>query len=169
MQTRNEIKAAFDRKVNALSLRPYVGQGTARTSVRIVDGLSCEIQDGPWKLFADMSARSGGNGQGPDPGVLGRSALGSCLAISYVLWASRLEVPIDALEVDVEADYDARGMYGWDEVEAGYLEVRYTVRVSSPAPREAIMEVLDLADRHGSYLAVFGKPQRVVREVLLNP
>jgi hypothetical protein len=76
-------------------------QGTAVTRVRLVDGLACEIEEGAWKLVADMSPKSGGEGKGPNPGILGRGALGSCLAIGYAMWAARLGVPLTSLEVEV--------------------------------------------------------------------
>jgi uncharacterized OsmC-like protein len=53
--------------------------------------------------------------------VLGRGALGSCLALGYAMWAIRLDVPIESLEVDVEADYDTRGELGVaDDIPPGY-------------------------------------------------
>ncbi len=63
-----------------------------------------------------MSQTAGGTSVGPSPGVLGRGALGSCLAIGCAMWAARLGVPIDALEVEVEADYDSRGELGVSDV-----------------------------------------------------
>jgi uncharacterized OsmC-like protein len=53
-----------------------------------------------------MVQKSGGSGSGPNPGVLGRASLASCLAISYAMLAARREIALKAVEVDVEADYD---------------------------------------------------------------
>ena len=87
MTPESTVELAFERNAKALSLRPTLGIGTATTTVRVRDGLTCEIEDGPWKLTADMGEKQGGGNQGPNPGVLGRGALGSCLAMSYVMWA----------------------------------------------------------------------------------
>ncbi len=81
MERTEQIKLAFERNAKAMSLRPSVGQGTAVTKVRLRDGLTCDVEDGNWKLTVDGPAKSGGDGRGPDPGVYGRMALGSCLAI----------------------------------------------------------------------------------------
>jgi uncharacterized OsmC-like protein len=83
------IKTILDRNAKALELRPIIGQGTAVTKVRLTEGLACEIEEGAWNLKADMSEKSGGANTGPNPGVLGRAALGSCLAIGYAMWAAR--------------------------------------------------------------------------------
>ncbi len=86
----DKIRTAFERNVQALTRRPSTGQKTSVTRVRVRDGLKCDIEDGPWKLTADMKKGVGGNEEGPEPGVLGRAALGSCLAIGYVMWAAKL-------------------------------------------------------------------------------
>ncbi len=162
------IREALERNVRAVSLRPSVGQGTARTTVRLRDGLSCSIEDGPWRLEAGMSEKYGGANDAPNPGVLGRAAVGSCLAIGYAMWAARLGVPIDSLEVTVEADYDVRGELGVDEeVPPGYLAMRYLVTVESPAPESEVMRLLDTADRYSSWRDDIARGVPITREVQL--
>jgi hypothetical protein len=78
-------------------------------------------------------------------------------------------VPLDALEVEVEADFDARGELGvGNGVAPGYSEVRYRVSLESPAPREQLDRLLSLAERHSPYLDVFGRPMALRRSVRLN-
>jgi uncharacterized OsmC-like protein len=164
-----KIRAAVERNVKAVSLRPSVGQGTAKTKVRLKPGLECEVEEGNWKLTVGMSEKSGGTNVGANPGVFGRGALGSCLAIGYGMWAARLGVPITSLEVEVEADYDSRGELGIaDDVPPGYTQVRYTVTVESPASEEDVMRVLDMADKYSSYRDVYARAHDVRREVRLT-
>ena len=169
IDTRARIRTAYERSVKALTLRPAMGQGTAVTTVRVRSGMTCDIEDGRWKLVADVSEKSGGDAAGPDPGVYGRTALGTCLAMSYAKWAVVREVALDGIEVEVQADYDARGEYGIGDVPPGYLEVRYVVKVESAAPEADIMAVLDEADRYTPWLDVFARPQRIRREVRIMP
>jgi uncharacterized OsmC-like protein len=169
MKGTEKIKRAFERNARAMSLRPSIGQGTATTRVEVVEGLTCVVADGPWRLTTDLGEKSGGDDRGPNPGVLGRAALGTCLAASYVMWAAKMDVPLDRLSVEVRADYDARGYHGIDGVVPGYEEVRYVVRVESAAPEEAVMKMLDIADANCDFLHVYTDPQRVKREVRLNP
>src|SRR2546425_7277844 len=104
------IKSTFERNAKAMALRPPLGRGTARTKVTLRDGLTCDVEDGNWKLTVDASPKSGGDGRGPDPGVYGRTALGSCLAIGYTLWGAKLGVAFKTVEV--QADYDSGPHYG---------------------------------------------------------
>ncbi len=142
-----DIRTVLERKVKAVTMRPAVGQNTARTKVRLKPGLECEVTEGPWALTVAMSQKSGGTNAGPNPGILGRGALGSCLALGYAMWAIRLDVPLESLDVEIEADYDSRGELGVSEdVPPGYLEVRYSVTAVSSAPEPGVRRVLDTAD-----------------------
>jgi uncharacterized OsmC-like protein len=164
----DRIREAFERNRRALELRPGLGQGTAVTRIRVREGVTCDITEGPWTLVADMSEKSGGTNLGPNPGIFGRTALGTCLAINYTLWAAHLEFPLAGLAVEVHADYDARGYYDVDDVEPGYVAVRYIVAVETSATEEEVMRFLDEADRHCDYLAVFQRPQDVRRDVRIT-
>jgi uncharacterized OsmC-like protein len=154
------IKTAIERNQKALRLRPSIGRGTAVTSATVrAGGMTCDIEDGSWKLVADESTGGGGAGLGPDPGVFGRAALASCLAIAYVMWAAYRGVPIDSVQVDVEADYDASGLYGVDEeAPRRWTAMRYKTRIASPAPEQQVREMAEYADAHSSLLNAFRDP-----------
>src|SRR5262245_38272078 len=161
----NPIATAIERNVKAVSLRPAVGQGTAVTKVRLRDGLKCDIHDGPWTLVAGMTEKYGGDNAGPNPGVFGRAALGSCLVMAYAMWAARLGVPIDSLEVEIQADYDVRGELGvLDSVRPGYERMRYIVTVSSPASAEEVNRWLETAERYCSWRDNLENPVPLVGE-----
>jgi uncharacterized OsmC-like protein len=163
------IRTTLERNVQAVTLRPSLGLGTATTRVRLAPGLACEIAEGAWKLTAGMSEKSGGTGAGPTPGVLGRGALGSCLALGYAMWAARLGVAIESLDVEVEADYDSRGELGIaDDVPPGYVQVRYRVTVTSPASEEDVLRVIATADKYSPYRDVFVRPHDLRRELRIQ-
>ena len=162
--TSDHIRTVLERAAKAVSLKPSIGQGTATTKVSVREGTRCEISEGPWKLVTDMTPKYGGEGAGPTPGTLGRAALGSCMASAYVLWASRMDVPIHGLTVEVEADYDVRGELGIDSVSPTYSEVRCVVTVETDAPERDVCDMLRVADEHCTYLQIFSQPVRVVRE-----
>ena len=167
MTSRRDLKAIQERTAKALQLKPEIGQGTAITTVRVRGAsTACDIEDGAWKLVADMDKNSGGESLGPDPGVLVRAGLGSCLAIGYALWAARMEIPLDDVQVTIESDYDARGMYAvGDSVSPGWGALRCTVAISSPAPEERIREMVDAADRHSPVLDDITRALAVRREL----
>ena len=164
-----DLKTIFDGAIEHIRVQPADGQGTAVTTTRIRGGVTCDIEDSDWKLVVDEMPGDGGSGLGPDPGVYGRAALGSCLAMGYVMWAAHLNVPLEAVEVTVEADYDARGMLGLDDsVSPGWSAVRYRVAITSPAPDERVREVVETADRYSSILDCLTRPLKVTRELKIT-
>jgi uncharacterized OsmC-like protein len=166
MSENEKIKSAIERVTRTLEARPGFGLGTGISKATIRNGLTCEVNEGKWKLIADMSEQVGGNGAGPTPGVYGRAALGSCLAIGYMMRAAAMGINIRNLEVEVQADYDDGPLFGLSqEVPPGYSEVRYSVTVDCDAPEEEIMELIETADTRSPYLDIFARAQNCIRTV----
>jgi uncharacterized OsmC-like protein len=167
MRDDEKLKLAFTRISRTLSQRPAFGLGTGISKASVKNGLTCEIREGDWTLTADMPEQAGGNAAGPTPGVYGRAALGSCLAIGYMMRAAIMGIPVAGLEIEIQADFDDGALFGTAaaDIPPGYLEIRYSVTVDSDAPEEAIMQMLDEADKHSPYLDVFSRAQTCRRQV----
>ena len=169
MQGDAEIREALDRNVKAISRRPAVAKGTATTTAVLRAGLDCTVTEGPYELKVGMTEKYGGRGGAPNPGVLGRGALASCLAVGYGMWAARLGVPCEAIQVEVQADYDVRGELGLaEDVRPGYAEIRYVVTVVSAGAEEDVRRMLDTADRCSSYRDIFANGVPLAREVRIT-
>jgi len=162
------IKTAFERNAKAVTKRPSIGQGTATTKVTVRNGMTCDIEDGEWRLVSDQPQNMGGENTGPDPGVFGRAALASCLAQAYAYWGATLGVPLTKVEVEVHSDYDARGMFGIDNISPGWTGLRYSVHIESDAPEADVQRVIDEADAHSPLLDDFRKPYDITREVTIT-
>jgi uncharacterized OsmC-like protein len=166
MASRERIKTAMERVTKTLQAKPAFGLGTGISKATIKQGLTCEVKEGNWTLISDMPEQVGGNAAGPTPGVYGRAALGSCLAIGYMMQAVKQGIIIHSLEVEVQADYDDGALYGTSPgVPPGYLEVRYSVTVDSESPEEEILRVIEEADKLSPYLDVFCRAQKCLRSV----
>ena len=55
------MRRAFERNARIVTTRPAVAQKTYVTRVHIRDGLTCDIEEGPWTLTADLSTIAVGN------------------------------------------------------------------------------------------------------------
>ena len=163
------IRSICERNVKMLSLRPERGHLRGSTRARVEDGLRCVIEDGGCTLSTDMPGKAGGENSAPTPGVLGRGALASCLAIGITMWAARMQIPLRSLEVEVLADFDARGELGVDrQVRAGYQHVRREIHIDSPASNDELLRLIEIAERHSPYLDVFGRAQDMGQALLIN-
>lgn len=162
MKGEERILQVFERNAKAHSLRPTLGQGTATTRVRLAEGYLCEAQDGSWSLKVDMSEKSGGTGSAPDPGVYGRTALGSCSTITYAAWAAKLGIQVSSLEVEVQTDYDSDGFHGLGEAQqltleaAGFSDVT-TERISTSLQYETAADALGAAFAGGPVALAYSR------------
>ncbi len=165
MNRQPEIATAFAGVATAFQHKPELGIGTQTSVTTIVDGLLCDVREGEWTLSVDMPEAAGGSGTAPTPGVFGRAALGSCLALTYMMWASKEGINIQKLEVEVQADFDEGAIFGTSDADPGYSEVRYCVKIQSEADEADIVRLLDRADRHSPYRDVFARPQQLIRQI----
>jgi uncharacterized OsmC-like protein len=77
-----------------------------------------------------------------------RACLGSALVLGYRLWASRLGVPVNNIEVDVTSEFDTRGELGLDaDIAIGWERIIFDVRIESDAPSVEVARMVTHADR----------------------
>ena len=163
------ISAALDRVEKAVTKHPSLGIDTDRSVTTVTDGLRCTSEEGTWRFETDLPDTMGGDGSGPSPGVLGRAALGSCLAMGYQLRAARLGVELKSVTVEIEADSDVAGMLSTGtSARPGYGEVRYHVSVESSAPEGDVLRVLDEGDALSPYRDVFSAETPMKRTVSIQ-
>lgn len=160
-----KIKQAFETIVHALADKPERGRGTGITTARLREGLTCDVESAGFRFIADLPATAGGDGRGPTPGMYGRGALASCLAMGYAMRAARAGIVLTDLEVEVQADYSDAALFGVTDEPPGYSEVRWTVRFKSATPEAEVLAVLDDADAHSPYLDVFRRAHTCLRSV----
>jgi uncharacterized OsmC-like protein len=153
--TAADIKELFDRKASAMVRRPTFGRGSGQAHVRLAaEGLRCDVAHGARIQLVDQPTSEGGADAGPHPGQLMRASLGACLAMGYRIWGARLGVAIDAVEVELTCEFDARGQLGVaDDVAIGWQNVRFDVTITSAAPEADVQNVVEIADRRSPMLA----------------
>jgi uncharacterized OsmC-like protein len=152
------VRRAAELARRAIAMRPEAALRTASTQATLTEGLRCEIAEGDFRLVADMSPKMGGEGAGPNPGVLGRGALAACIAMNVSMRAALLRVPIHRVHVRVEADYDARGEFIPGASDPGYQQLRVALTVESEAGEDAVQRVLDEALATTAFLDTFRRP-----------
>lgn len=167
MSDSKTIKKAFERNRKAVELRPEIGQKTVTTRVRLLEGTTCEVVHPEWTFKADIGKSEGGNDEGPGPGILQRGALGACLAIGYVQQAAVMGVPIEHIEVTIEAEKDYRGRLGINDDPPGTRELKYKVFIESTAGENEIKKVIEEADRLSPVLDDFKRAIPITKEITI--
>lgn len=166
MPDAKKIKTIMERNIKAVTLKPAIGQSTELMRVDVDEDGRCHVADGEQRMVIDMSESFGGGGTTPSPAFFARAALGCCLAQGYVIWAACLDVPINALSIELHCDSDMRGNLGIDgKIPASYTSVRYVVHIDSPASRAKLEELADKVDALDWVLDVFRREIPLSREL----
>ncbi len=162
------IRTALKQVIEALEEKPELGLDTAVMHGRLEHGFQCKVRQGEDTLLSDMGAGVGGDGTAPSPGFFGRAAIVACVAMGIKLTSVRLDVAIDAVEVDIEQDFDDCGVFAIGDVTAGCLQSRLAIRVQSSAPEDAVMAMVDEALKHDPLLINFREAQKVSTSVTVE-
>lgn len=81
----------------------------------------------------DEPASLGGTDQGANPIEHLLAALASCTVISYQVWAEKLGLRLEGVDVDLSGDIDIAGFLGTDEsVRPGFQGIELGVRLTGP-------------------------------------
>ncbi len=164
------LRELFQRKAAAIRKHPAFAQGSGFASTRVNGGLVCETRDCDFTIRADLPAEDGGTATAPHPGQLMRASIAACLAIGYRVWAARLGVPIDTVEVQMTCDYDARGSMGIDDVPAGWQRMTIDTTIASNAPDAHVQRVAAHAERLCPMLANLSRDiQRIHHLIVVRP
>ncbi|MEM8796178.1 MAG: OsmC family protein [Pseudomonadota bacterium] len=162
MKDKEKIKAAFERAIQTVTLRPERGQRTYRNVARLTKGLQCRIEEDKQTLVVDAITALGGDNCGPSPVTLLRSALSSCVAMGIKQWAAKYDADMEEIVVVVETDVDARGQLGVSaEAAMGFEAVRIDVSITSSEPQATIDEVVKLSMTHSPLKEVFNLPIQI--------
>ncbi|MEM8876358.1 MAG: OsmC family protein [Pseudomonadota bacterium] len=162
MSDLQDMKQALDRSTQTVTLKPERGQRVYRNAAAISEGTLCHVEEAGRTLTIDVGKAVGGQDAGPNPSMVLRSALSSCVAIGIKQWAARRDVPIDRVEVVLETDVDARGQLGVkDDVVPGFEGIRMAIAITSAASETTIGELVEASLRYSPLIDVFANAQAI--------
>lgn len=127
-----------------------------RASGRAAGAVATRVRAGRHEFVIDEPLALAGDDAGPSPVEYALGALIGCQVVVYRLYASRLGIEVDDIEITASGTLDVRGLFGVDEqVRPGFQGIELDVRVTGPEPRERYQALLDEVDRHCPVLDLF--------------
>ena len=121
-------------------------------------------------VTSDTPPGLGGVDAAPAPLEVLLAAVTSCITSGIAANAARFDVPIDALEVDLEADIDFRGVLGHDKtVRNGCSDLRYSVTIQSPAPEDKVRRCKETIDRKSPVVDMLRTPVNISSSFVYKP
>lgn len=165
----DRLAVALHASVTALESSPST-PATIRPRVRtaLVGGTPTRVQAhaGQHAFTIDEPATLGGDDTGASPVEHLLAALGSCQVISYQVWAARLGIVIDTIDIDVTGALDVRGFFGIsDSVRPGFASVHVEAFIAGPETPERYAELTELVERYCPVLDILSNGVSVTSNV----
>lgn len=101
-----------------------------------------DSRQAPFELQGDEPPVLLGSNKGPNAVELLLQGLAFCYAVGYVANASARGIEIDAMEYEIEGDFDVQSFLGLDGARPGFTEIRAKGRVASPNATQEQLEEL---------------------------
>jgi uncharacterized OsmC-like protein len=112
----------------------------------------------------------GGVDSAPTPAETLVAALAGCVTSGIASNAAMFDVPLDGIDIDMEAALDFRGLLGHDKsVRTGFSDIRYTVTIRSPAPEDKVRRCKETIDRKSPVRDTLANPVRITSDFVYKP
>lgn len=133
----------------------------------LAKGLRCEAAVRRHVVAADEPEALGGTDTAANPVELLLAALITCQAITYRVWAKKLDIELTEVHVETEGDIDLRGFFGIDDaVRPGFGAIRLRVRLDGPETPERYRELAAAVDGHCPVLDMIRSPVPMERVIV---
>lgn len=123
--------------------------------------VATRIRAGRHEWLIDEPAALAGDDAGTSPVEAALGALLACQTVVYRLYAQRLGLTIDSLELRAEGALDVRGLFGADDVRPGFAGVEIVVDIDGPHEAEQFDELRRVVDAHCPVHDLFSNPTPV--------
>lgn len=156
--------------LEALAAAPERAAVTVRATTELgSSGYRCDVGLRRHSIVIDEPTSIGGTNEGPNPLEAYVAALASCQAITYRLWATKLGITLDRVQVEAAGEVDLRGFFGIEDgVRAGYHTITLKVTLDGPEDPARYRELSDRVDEHCPILDQSTRPVTVVRDLFIG-
>lgn len=125
-------------------IRPEV-----RTTLVADTATEVRVQASSHAFTIDEPARLGGTDKGANPVEHLLAALGSCQVITFQVWAQKLGIQLDGVDIALTGEIDLRGFFGLaDGVRPGFQSIDVSVQLSGPEAPERYEELTQAVEEH---------------------
>ena len=121
-------------------------------------------------VTADAPPALGGVDAGPSAPELLLAALAHCVTAGIATNAALFDVPIDALDIEMDGAIDLNAVFGLDKAARnGFSDIKYTVTIQSPASEEKVRRCKETIDRKSPVLDSLINPVNVTSTFVYKP
>lgn len=178
--SQEKLKSIMVNAIDTLTTDPDNAKGVFAAQVDWIDGASCSAKaqsSSPLDFNEAPGARLGlgckidmqGKNADMVPGEMLLVAVGSCLAISYSMFAAFQDLKLDRVTIKLKGYVDFRGALGLDEnCPIGFEKITYQTIIESPESEETLRELVKKSEAHCPVLDSVIRPVDVRGETTIN-
>ena len=154
-----------ERAIKVFTAKPALAQSVNSGRATVEDGLACTYQQGDKTAVLDMPGAMGGSETGPTPGFFGRAGVTGCLAIGIKMTALRKGLSISKITVDIEQDFDDRGVFGFEGVPSTPSDTRVKIHIDGDHDEATLRGLVDEAITSDPWFLAYRDAQPVAVSV----
>ncbi len=147
---------------------PALGKTTIRAVAKLLADIHIEGRVGKFHLESDEPALHGGTDLGPTPLQYFVAGAAFCLLTQLALFAPLYDVPLEEVQADVRAEFNAADKFVTDGSHGAFEQVTYALTVRSAAPPERVCLLIEHAELACHATQSLRQPIPVSLEVQLN-
>lgn len=122
---------------------------TTQARASLVAGTEVRINARDHAFTVDEPHDLGGTDSGANPVEHLLAALGACQVITYQVWAEKLGITVDGIDVDLTGEIDLRGFFGTaEDVRPGFDGITVHTTLTGPESAERYQELVDTVEQH---------------------
>jgi len=115
-----------------------MGTNKFKVDSYLEEGMKVKVDNGRGhEITIDEPESFGGSDEGMNPVEITLASLAGCLSITSAFLANKMKIDINDLSIEVEGEIDEKAMSS-AEVDSGFKEIRYNLRIDSDADEEKI-------------------------------
>ena len=147
---------------------PALGKTTIRAVAKLLEDMHIEGRVGRFHLESDEPAVRGGTDLGPTPLQYFVAGTAFCLITQIARFAPLYDVPLEEVQADVRAEFNAADKFVTDDSNGAFEQVTYALTVRSSAPASRVRPLIEHAERACHATQSLRRPVPVSLEVQLN-
>lgn len=165
---KRSLKEIVAKRIDLFRKKPEAAIYKPRVSSRHVRSLYTETKVREHLIKADYPLPAGGDNEAPNPVELLLASFAACIESAFYEFAMYEGLTINSISVEIEGTLDLRGLFMVDDVEAGFRNLTYHLKIESPDDQDKVRVLAERVVVHCPVVDSLVKPTPLTGTISIN-